>query len=257
MDEEELKIVQNSQPVLQNKFRYIKTNEHQKFDKIYLMTSDETSKRFRSSAAILQFLNLNFDIIQMVDPSTDTELIKSFLEEYPSFADTESKEVKITHFLAYIDFLINDYDNALFLEDDVDFDMLSCMIISKALEQVPENWDYMGLFYHYDTASNITRYSTNLIKLNHSIWIGGVAYALSRKGLQTIFNAGINNTFPGDVTIASLIDQGELDAYIITPLLVDHLGSTNEFPSLRTPNAGYSDYKTRLGNSIFNILKTN
>lgn len=178
-----------------------------------------------------------------------------FKADNPAYVDSEDSIVKMNHFAAYLD--ASKYGNALFMEDDFDFDFSAATIIPHAISQLPYDWDYLGLFWNLGKnkkSDAFSNYSPNLIRLRKSVWIGGVAYALSASGIQKVLECGMGNGIAGDTTIANMINNSTLKAFIVTPLVLDHLGSTLEFPSIRI-NDTTNPYKPRIHNSIFMNLR--
>jgi GR25 family glycosyltransferase involved in LPS biosynthesis len=233
-------------------------NNYLGFDHIYVLSADLNSRRFRSYTAIFKLMKVDFTVFKAFDNNIDR--INKFKADNPTYVDTETSTVKMTHYAAYIDAVKSNYTSALFMEDDFDFDFSAATMVPHAVSQLPHDWDYLGLFWNLESRKRedvFIEYSANLARLKRSLWIGGVAYALSASGMRRVLNHGLNNGAPGDVTIAGMIDNLELKAYVVTPLILDHLGSTLEFPSIRMNDTStMRPYKSRLQNSIFENIRT-
>ncbi|KAI8902298.1 hypothetical protein BC833DRAFT_561707 [Globomyces pollinis-pini] len=231
------------------------------FDHIFIISTGGNSRRYRFMKAQFEAMRANFTLFQAYTDDNQAR-IQEFMKTFPDFKETESSNVKRSHFGAYHAALQAGYNNVLIMEDDVDFDFAASSLIPAAISQLPlKEWDYLGLFFNLEGSpveEKLSNATNNLykMKLKQPLWIGGVAYALTKKAMKHLLKEGISNGLPGDVTVRDYIMTGAFNGFVVNPLMVDHLGHSAEFPSQRQNMGGYPPYKSRLANSIFEALRT-
>ncbi|CAG8738500.1 6665_t:CDS:1, partial [Dentiscutata heterogama] len=132
------------------------------------------------------------------------------------------KACYLSHYRLYESIVKRGYESALILEDDVDMELNITDIMTKAHQNLPNDWDL--LFIGHCHSSN-TEYAANLIA--HELRKYGHlqcthAYAVSAKGAKKLLEKLQINDLqqPIDMEIRYLMEAGELNVYSIHPSIV-------------------------------------
>ena len=133
--------------------------------------------------------------------------------------------VSHSHMKAMNDALSKNYSNALFFEDDVDFDFAAPSVIPIALKELPSDWEFLSLYCDPGVNCNGTDVSHHLYQINPEPrpHLYTVAIALSRQGIQKVLNNLKQRwkNIPIDVMEGDMIVNKELNAYMFKqPLAV-------------------------------------
>lgn len=124
------------------------------FDHIYLITLRRSEERH---ARIREILNgLNYEMFWGVDGNhlTDRQLEEIYDEKLSKLKNPSKRKLTLgeigcalSHKKVYEDILANGYRNALILEDDLMVNSDTSEILSKALEELPADWELLFLGY--------------------------------------------------------------------------------------------------------------
>ncbi|KAJ3000621.1 hypothetical protein HDV02_004306 [Globomyces sp. JEL0801] len=220
------------------------------FEHVFVIIKDNDSKRTRFMKSQFDFLQINYTFIQGSLP--DDASVSEFRLRHPDFKSFSFDHVKISHFRVYERALLEGLNNVLIMEDDVDLEMVAPILVSQFILMVVTNESS-------PLQDKLTKVNTNVyaMKRNTPLWIGGVAYGLSRQGMEKLMDVGVSNGIAGDVTCLEMIMRGDLNGFVVYPMMADHLGHSSEFPSSRFMVGvnHYPPYQTKLRYSTYEAIR--
>lgn len=247
---------------------------HTYYDKIYLITIDRNiSERLEKVNKELQ--GLQFEIFKGVDGKLlskeekdilyNHEQSVSYMFNYHKFRynfennlGLNDSEIgcAISHLNIYKDMISNNYKKVLILEDDVRLNRDAIQNISKVIQQMPVDADFMYWGYRWNDCESLLsqakrKYFTPLqlllqgksikeyVKNNRlsypkryskNVWnagyhAGAYAYAISQSTAQKVISINEPIVFASDAAINYLVTNKKIKAYVSVPIIfsADHV----------------------------------
>ncbi|RIA97804.1 hypothetical protein C1645_813686 [Glomus cerebriforme] len=185
-------------------------------------------------------LDLDFDYFMGI--SNDSKI----LDEYKSDLAPSHKACYVSHYKVWELIAYHNYESALILEDDVDFEMDISRIMTKVHRYLPAYWEmlYLGHCsyegdddFYVKSHRWLGHYFVGLFKSKAPACTH--AYAISSFGASKLLKEVVDPKEPVDVELVFKIQTGNIISYSLEPsIIVQWKNATN--PSNVSP--GKNDY---------------
>ncbi|CAG8536361.1 10398_t:CDS:1, partial [Diversispora eburnea] len=221
------------------------------FEHIYCINLPSRSDRKEKVISIAKFHNLDIDFIDAVDFQDE-----KILEHYLADIGPRHKACYASHYKTFELIVSNNYQSALILEDDVDFEVDIKDFLNVIQPFLPNDWDMFYLGNCYWDTSNIIYYEGKVygynLVLSKSVSPGcSHAYAVSLKGAQKLLEMLVNITKPFDIALIALMDANKIFSLSLFPSIIVQWKSRDN-PSDVSPGALDKPYK--LKNSTLDLF---
>jgi GR25 family glycosyltransferase involved in LPS biosynthesis len=217
------------------------------FDHIYVINSLSQINRREKMQDVARKLDLEFDFFLALTPENSKPTLDKFNPK--SKLNPSHKAFYINHYKVYESIVNHGYDNALILEDDIDFEFNITSIMHNVRRILPSNWDLLYLSFcngwegvFSDPLPNNGPSYYKLFKSKKPYCAH--AYAVSSSGVVKLLRRLIPTTLPIDFELINMIQSEQISSYTIVPPPI---------VQLRAPsNGNYGLY--HLKNSTVNLL---
>ena len=218
------------------------------FDKVYYINLEGRPDRNDHMKHLINKFDMDI-ITERIDAIDGTKLSESEISQYVTpYGRKRIKDAKkrygvdltqggvgcaLSHRKVWDDIIKNNYNNALILEDDVDFTEDFIFKYNQIAQTFPKNYDIIFLGYHPTTDEYLYRDKNHKLLRTKKVF-GLYGYLVSSSGAKKLLNL-----FPIDVQIDSVIG--------------DHIDDLNIFlvePNEQLVNSTQSEYNTKFGTNI-------
>ncbi|CAG8568775.1 10152_t:CDS:1, partial [Diversispora eburnea] len=222
------------------------------FDHIYCINLPSRSDRRGKIDIIAKFHDLDIDFVKAIS-SKDTETLDRYLTYGVA---PQHKACYVSHYKTYELIVSNNYQSALILEDDVDFEVNIKDFLNEIQPFLPINWDmfYLGNCA-WDTSNTIyyngKNYGSDLLLSKSNRPACSHAYAVSLRGARKLLENLVNITKPVDVALIDLILANKIFSLSLLPSIINQWKSKDD-PSDISPGA--QDEPHNLKNSTLELF---
>ncbi|RHZ62860.1 hypothetical protein Glove_334g37 [Diversispora epigaea] len=221
------------------------------FDHIYCINLPFRSDRREKINVIAKFHNLDIDFVEAIN-FKDTKTLK----HYSASLAPQHKACYASHYKTYELVVSNNYQSALILEDDVDFEINIKDFLNEIQPFLPNDWEmyYLGNCA-WDTSNTIyyngNEFGSDLILSKSFRPACSHAYAVSLKGAQKLLEKLVNISEPVDVALIDLMLEDKIFSLSLSPSIINQWKSKDD-PSDISPGA--QDEPHNLKNSTLELF---
>ncbi|CAG8611914.1 12429_t:CDS:1, partial [Racocetra persica] len=191
------------------------------FDHVYVINSLTQTKRHERMKDIAKRLGLEFEFFPAVS-SDDSKVFDEF--KFDSELDPLHKASYITHYKIYQSIVDSEYEDALILDDNLDFELDISSIMSNVHKILPADWDLLHLSFCnsqegvYSSPVPDRKNVSPDHKLFRSKWTHCAnAYAISSSGASKLLKTLKPTKLSIELELTNLIQSKEITSYTILP----------------------------------------
>ncbi|CAG8811223.1 24552_t:CDS:1 [Gigaspora margarita] len=197
----------------------------------------------------ISYFNLDVEYFEAV--SKDDKILNKFTNANSKMTAGQ-RACYVSHYLIYQSIIEKGFNNALILEDDVDFDTNITDIMADIYQNLPEPWDTLHVGHCYEMIGQPVGSSSFPNKLYQSVKPQCAhAYAVSNSGAHKLLKLidPIKPIIPVDYKISLIIRSKNIISYSIHPQPIIQWKEGNPSNVAQTSNYPFS-----LTNSTMNLL---
>ncbi|CAG8503153.1 5056_t:CDS:2, partial [Diversispora eburnea] len=221
------------------------------FDHIYCINLPSRSDRREKIGLIAEYHNLDIEFVEAINKD-DAKTLKHYLSDLAP----PHKACYASHYKTYELVVSNNYESALILEDDVDFEVNIKDFLNETRLFLPNDWEmfYLGNCA-WDTSDiiyyNGADYGSDLILSKSLRPACSHAYAVSLRGAKKLLEILVNVSEPVDVALIDLMLADKIFSLSLFPSIINQWKSKDD-PSDISP--GSQDEPHNLKNSTLELF---
>ncbi|RHZ82882.1 hypothetical protein Glove_103g141 [Diversispora epigaea] len=192
------------------------------FNHIYCINLPFRSDRQEKITKIAKFHNLDIDFIDAIN-FEDEKTLKNYLSD--PIVSPRHKACYASHYRTYELVVSNNYQSALILEDDIDFEVDIKDFLNIVQPFLPDDWEmfYLGncgvdtsntIYYHGKV------YGTDFVLAKSFSPACTHAYAVSLRGAQNLLKILVNISKPVDLALIDLIHTDKIFSLSLLPSII-------------------------------------
>uniref|UniRef100_A0A1I8BPS8 Glycosyltransferase 25 family member n=1 Tax=Meloidogyne hapla TaxID=6305 RepID=A0A1I8BPS8_MELHA len=224
------------------------------FDQIYLINLARRTERLNKMKQVLRLVGMKYKRFEAVDGQNLTKRQLSSLKFLPGYLDPFHKRPMklgeigcfLSHYSVWKDVVVNGYDRAIVLEDDLKFTQNGTLIINQIVQDLMKtrlDWDFI-YFGRKKMSQSSSEYFVpghlHLSTVSYSYWT--IGYAISLSGAKKLIKADpLNNLLaldeflpimyekhPNTVWKEFFEEKEKLRAFAVYPVILEPERYTNQ-----------------------------
>ncbi|RIB18049.1 glycosyltransferase family 25 protein [Gigaspora rosea] len=186
------------------------------FDHIYVVNLDYRTDRSKRLDDIASYLGLDFEYFSAISKD-DVQILNRYgsADMSPS-----AKACYLSHHYIHKLMVAENYNNALILEDDADFELNITDIMTDIHRDLPTSWEMLYVGHCYEGVGEKVGKSSSVHRLYKSVspmcsHAYAISYSAARKLIELLDPVIPRGTF--DYSLKVLIDEGKISSYSVHP----------------------------------------
>ncbi|CAG8437511.1 7139_t:CDS:2, partial [Diversispora eburnea] len=236
----------------ENRIKYwLTVGAQPSFNHIYCINLPSRSDRREKVTTIAKYHNLDIDFIEAINKD-DAKTLKHYLSDLAP----PHKTCYASHYKTYELVVSNNYQSALILEDDVDFEVNIKDFLNAVQPFLPNNWEmfYLGNCA-WDTSDiiyyNGADHGSDLILSKSLRPACSHAYAVSLRGAKKLLEILVNVSKPVDVALIDLMLADKIFSLSLSPSIINQWKSKDDPSNI---SSGSQDEPHKLKNSTLELF---